>query len=94
MDAAENILKPHISFEKPAGGFFLWIKMNELGGGEVAVERFWKLCGVKMLPGAYLAYEGFGAQKGANPAQNDVRIALVHDLETTREALKRIVSVF
>jgi len=94
IDAAENILRPHISFEKPAGGFFLWIKMKELGGGEAAVERIWKLCGVKMLPGAYLAYEDLGAQKGANPAKNDVRIALVHDLETTREALKRIVSVF
>jgi len=94
IDAAENILKPHISYEKPAGGFFLWIDMKELGGGEAAVERIWKGCGVKMLPGAYLAYEDLGAQKGANVAKNHVRIALVHDLETTREALKRVVSVF
>ncbi len=94
IDAAENILKPHIFYKKPDGGFFLWIDMKELGGGEAAVERIWKLCGVKMLPGAYLAHEGFGAQKGDNVAKNHVRIALVHDLETTREALKRVVSVF
>jgi N-succinyldiaminopimelate aminotransferase len=93
MDLAEIILKKRFSFKKPSGGFFLWIKMNELGGGERAVESIWKGCGVKMLPGAYLAKEELDAQGGANPAQNDVRIALVHDLETTREALERIVSV-
>ncbi len=93
MELAEKILKNHISFKKPAGGFFLWIKMSDLGGGEAAVERIWKGCGVKMLPGAYLAKEDLGAAKGANLAHNDVRIALVHDLETTRTALERIVSV-
>ena len=93
MQLAETLLKPSIFFEKPAGGFFLWIKMSDLGGAERATERIWKLCGVKMLPGAYLAQQDLGAQRGANPARNDVRIALVHDLETTREALKRIVSV-
>ncbi len=94
MDLAEIILKRRFCVEKPGGGFFLWINMSELGGGERAVESIWKGCGVKMLPGAYLAYEDLGAQQGANPAKNDVRIALVHDLETTREALERIVSVF
>ena len=93
MDLAEIILKKRFSFKKPGGGFFLWIKLNELGGGERFVESIWKGCGVKMLPGAYLAKEELGTQGGANPAQNDVRIALVHDLETTREALERIVSV-
>ncbi len=93
MELAEKILKNHILFEKPGGGFFLWIKMSDLGGGERATERIWKGCGVKMLPGAYLAKEDLGACKGANLAHNDVRIALVHDLETTRLALERIVSV-
>ena len=93
MQLAEKILKKHNLFKKPGGGFFLWIKMSDLGGGERATERIWKGCGVKMLPGAYLAKEDLGAQKGANIAHNDVRIALVHDLETTREALERIVSV-
>lgn len=93
MEMAEKVLKNHFLFEKPGGGFFLWIKMSDLGGGECAVERIWKGCGVKMLPGAYLAKEILGARGVANPAQNDVRIALVHDLETTREALERIVSV-
>ncbi|MCP4934961.1 MAG: aminotransferase class I/II-fold pyridoxal phosphate-dependent enzyme [bacterium] len=93
MELAEKILKNHILFQKPGGGFFLWIKMSDLGGGERATERIWKGCGVKMLPGAYLAKEDLGAPKGANPAHNDVRIALVHDLETTRSALERIVSV-
>jgi len=93
MDLAEKILKNHILFKKPGGGFFLWIKMSDLGGGERAAERFWKGCGVKMLPGAYLAKEDLGAPEEANPAYSDVRIALVHDLETTRSALERLVSV-
>ena len=93
MDLAQKILKNRFSFEKPGGGFFLWLKMSDLGGGECAAERIWKGCGVKVLPGAYLAKEILGAREGANPAQNDIRIALVHDLETTRSALERIVSV-
>ena len=63
MELAEKILKNHILFQKPGGGFFLWIKMSDLGGGERATERIWKLCGVKMLPGAYLAKEDLGAPR-------------------------------
>lgn len=95
---AEHLLRPRFDFVKPGGGFFLWLNMSDLGGGERAAERFWQLCGVKVLPGAYLARSGLGAREKAennqsNPAFDDVRIALVHDLETTGQALKRIVSV-
>jgi aspartate/methionine/tyrosine aminotransferase len=55
LQLAEEILTKRYQFEKPGGGFFLWVDMSDLGGGEVAAERFWKDCGVKVLPGAYLA---------------------------------------
>jgi aspartate/methionine/tyrosine aminotransferase len=95
MEMAEEMLQGRFGFARPGGGFFLWLDMKELGGGEKAAERFWKGCGVKMLPGAYFACEPGSREEGGmrNPASDDVRIALVHDLETTRRALERLVAV-
>jgi hypothetical protein len=42
-----------------------------------------------VLPGAYLAQDG---PNGVNPGADYIRVALVHDAETTREALTRIVA--
>ena len=42
-------------YRRPAGGFFLWLDMSHLGGGEHATVTLWKRCGVKVVPGAYLA---------------------------------------
>jgi hypothetical protein len=42
-----------------------------------------------VLPGAYLAQ---AQPDGDNPGTDYVRVALVHDAETTREALTRIVA--
>ena len=87
FDAAEEILRSVLPFEKPAGAFFLWLNLAQLGGGEAAVKTFWKECGVKVLPGAYLAQTD---SSGSNPGANYVRIALVEDLARTREALERL----
>ena len=59
------------------------------GGGEEAATTLWKGCGVKVLPGAYLAQ---AEPDGANPGKDYVRVALVHYKDTTREALTRIVA--
>lgn len=90
FDAAAAILGNQFGDVRPAGGFFLWLEMSQIGGGEAAAVTLWKRCGVKVLPGAYLAYED---DKGADPASAYVRIALVQDLATTRTALERLVSV-
>jgi aspartate/methionine/tyrosine aminotransferase len=71
----------------PGGGFFLWLDMSHFGGGEAASVRLWKRCGVKVLPGAYLSQKDVSC---ADPGAAYVRVALVHDLETTREALGRL----
>jgi hypothetical protein len=42
-----------------------------------------------VLPGTYLAQV---EPDGVNPGTDYVRIALVHDAETTREALTRVVA--
>ena len=73
----------------PRGGFFLWLNMAAFGGGEAAAKTLWKGCGVRVLPGAYLAQ---AEPDGVNPGTDYIRVALVHNADVTREALTRIVA--
>ncbi len=75
---------------EPSGGFFLWLDLSNLGGGEKAATTIWKGCGVKILPGAYLAQAD---ASGTNPAEDYARLALVDPLGVTREALDRLASM-
>lgn len=86
---ARDTLGGKLDFADPAGAFFLWPKMDRFGGGEAAAKTFWKECGVKLLPGAYLAQTD---SAGHNPGEAYVRIALVDDPTLTREALERMAS--
>ncbi len=87
LDAAETIFGRRLGFYRPAGGFFLWL---DVGDGEQAAARLWADAGVRVLPGAYLARAD---AHGDNPGASYIRVALVHDLETTRQALSRIADV-
>ena len=89
FDIAGAVLQGRYGYRRPQGGFFLWLDMAAHGGGEEAVKTLWKGCGVRLLPGKYLARTG---ASGANPGVNHVRVALVHDSATTGEALGRIVA--
>lgn len=86
LDLAQALLGPRFGAVKPAGGFFLWLKT---GDGEQATRRLWQDAGVKVLPGAYLAQ---ASADGSNCATDYIRVALVHDLETTRKILTRIAA--
>ena len=77
-------------YYEPAGGFFLWLDLSNFGGGERAAETIWKGCGVKILPGAYLAQPD---ATRVNPAKDYARLALVDPLDVTREALDRLASI-
>ena len=87
FDVAEEILGNRPGFTRPAGGFFLWLNV---GDGEVAAKTLWEQSGIRVLPGAYLARPG---ADGVNPGQPYIRIALVHDLDTVREAMTRIAQL-
>lgn len=89
FDICDELLKGKYGYRRPAGGFFLWLDVCQFGGGEEATVTLWKRCGVKVVPGAFLAQPG---PDGVNPGANYVRVALVHDAATIREALERIVS--
>ena len=86
---ADELLKGRCGYRRPQGGFFLWLNMAVFGGGEAAAKTLWKGCGVRVLPGTYLAQ---AEPDGVNPGTDYVRIALVHDADTTREALTRVVA--
>lgn len=89
-DLSDEILGSRFGYRRPAGGFFLWLDMSHLGGGVEATVTLWKRSGVKVVPGAYLAQED---RTGVNPGRDYIRVALVHDPKTIREALGRIVAV-
>jgi N-succinyldiaminopimelate aminotransferase len=84
LDIAEQQLADRAGFYRPPGGFFLWL---DVGDGEAAAKRLWQDGAIRVLPGAYLARPG---GNGANPGQPYIRVALVHDLATTGEALERM----
>jgi len=90
FDVCDQILKGRFGYRRPPGGFFLWLDMKHLGTGVDATVTLWKHCGVKVVPGAYLARPN---REGVNPGETYIRVALVHDAATIREALERIVSV-
>jgi aspartate/methionine/tyrosine aminotransferase len=87
---ADSILTGHFGYQRPAGGFCLWLDMSHLGGGANAAVTLWKSFGVKVIPGAFLAQPG---QDGRNPGDAYVRVALVQPADVVREALERIVQV-
>jgi N-succinyldiaminopimelate aminotransferase len=90
FDICDELLEGRLGYRRPPGGFFLWLDMGHVGGGVAATVTLWQRCGVKVVPGAFLAQPD---RDGVNPGERYVRVALVHDLATIRVALERIVSV-
>lgn len=89
FDLADRVLAGRFGHERPAGGFFLWLDVSEVGGGEKAALRLWKEQGLRTVPGGYLARRG---TDGVNPGDPYIRVALVQDLETCAEVLRRLVA--
>jgi len=90
FDLCDEVLSGKFGYQRPQGGFFLWLDMHQFGSSGEAAVTIWKRFGVKVVPGAELARNGLN---GSNPGAAYVRIALVHDRATLKEALERIVSV-
>ena len=90
FDLADQIIGDRYGYRRPAGGFFLWLDVGALGGSEVATVNLWRDAGVRVLPGRYAARD---QPDGSNPGADYIRVAMVHDKETTAQALHRIVAV-
>jgi len=90
FDLADQVVGDRYGYRRPAGGFFLWLDVSAYGGGEAAAAKLWREAGVRVLPGRYAARD---QDDGSNPGADYIRVAMVHDKETTAEALHRIVAV-
>ena len=92
---AERVFAGKYGFYRPAGGFYLWL---DVGDGEAATRRLWSEAGVKVMPGGYLSRGNYTAEniasgEGQAPGAPYIRIALVHDIEVTDSALRRMAEV-
>ncbi len=82
FDAAERQLKGRFDFVRPAGGFFLWLNVED---GEQAALKLWQQARIRVLPGKYLSSAGAGDKY--------IRVALVHDIVTVERALSRFAEI-
>jgi len=90
FDLADQIIGDRYGYQRPAGGFFLWLDVAKYGGSEIVTKRLWQEAGVRVVPGRYLARE---QADGSNPGADYIRVAMVQDSTTTAEALHRLVAV-
>ncbi|MGI9510768.1 MAG: aminotransferase class I/II-fold pyridoxal phosphate-dependent enzyme [Geminicoccaceae bacterium] len=86
FDLADRCLSGRFDYTRPDGGFFLWLNV---GDSEAITKKLWSKAALKVVPGAYL---GYADQNGWNPGTHAIRVALVHDLATTEQALDRLVA--
>ncbi|OZA93963.1 MAG: aspartate aminotransferase, partial [Rhizobiales bacterium 39-66-18] len=89
FDLADQMLGGRFGYERPGGGFFLWLDASAAGGGEAATLRLWKEQGLRVVPGGYLARPD---ANGINAGDPYLRVALVQDLATCGEVLSRLLA--
>ena len=85
-DTADRLLGGYPGYYRPSCGFFLWVKVDD---GLALTRRLWGDFALRVLPGTYLTQPG---ADGANAGDAFVRIALVHDPETTVAGLSRLAT--
>jgi N-succinyldiaminopimelate aminotransferase len=90
FDLADQIIGDRYGYERPAGGFYLWLDVSAHGGSEAVTKRLWQEAGVRVVPGHYLARN---QADGSNPGADYIRVAMVQDKAATAEALHRLVEV-
>ncbi len=70
---ADQIFDDFDGYLSPEAGFFLWLNV---GDGQKTALELWQNCGVRVLPGRYLAKD----LKGQSPGDRFIRIAMVSEL--------------
>jgi succinyldiaminopimelate transaminase len=87
FDMAAEALAGRCGFYRPAGGFFLWLDVED---GEKTAKRLWAEAAIRSLPGAYIGRPG---PDGLNPGAPYIRLALVDPPAAVEAALERLVKV-
>ena len=86
FELADRYLNGRFDYHRPAGGFFLWLNV---GDSEAITKKLWSEAALKVVPGAYIGRDD--PNEGWNPGAHAIRVALVHELATTEQALDRLV---
>lgn len=86
----EEILGHHLAEPTPDAGFFLWLKLPDGLCDVDAATKLWRDQALRTVPGSYMAYPYPDATTGTDR----LRLALVEDEATTREALTRLATLF
>ena len=74
-----EVTKNILDIDAPEATFYIWLKVED----EIAfTTKLYKEYNLKVIPGSYLGREGEG--------QGYIRLALVYEVEKTKEALERI----
>jgi len=84
FDSFIEILNTSCQIQRPAAGFYIWLKTN-IDDIEFA-SKLYESQNVVVLPGSLLARDAHGT----NPGKNHVRIALVAEKHECDEAAERI----
>ena len=71
----------------PEGGFYLWLPVAE--NDRDITRRLYAEAGVRVMPGSFLGRE----VDGTNPGAGYLRLALVDDVATCADTLKRVATV-
>jgi len=80
----EKYLKPFAdNFKVPAGGFFLWLKVND---DEEAAKILWNKYSLRVMPGSFMGKK----INDINPGSGYLRISLVDTSEIIEETMKRL----
>ncbi len=86
FDIADRHLGGYDGYYRPPCGFFLWLKVPD---GAALTRRLWSEQALRVLPGEFLTQP---EADGSNDGRQFIRVALVHDPETTDEGLRRLAS--
>jgi aspartate/methionine/tyrosine aminotransferase len=81
--AADDIFAGMQGYQGPAGGFFLWLPVQD---GEAAALKLWRETGVRVLPGAYLSRD----TATGNPGAGYIRVAMVAPINEMTQGLRAL----
>ena len=90
----EEVLGPHLAEPTPQAGFFLWLRLPDGMTDTDATISLWRNQALRTIPGSYIVYPDPALPEGAAAGADRLRLALVDDEPTTREALTRLATLY
>lgn len=85
FDVTDDVFEDWPGYERPEAAFFLWLPVRD---DEEAARAAWTQAAIKVLPGRYISRED--PRSGTVPGAGYIRIALVDDAATVRDAMIRL----